>query len=495
MNILEACKDRELFARQFESDSWGPWFAFLAAAFGLPVKDKDMVLYQQCTERTTVPSKPVREAWMIVGRRGGKSRITALMATFLATFFDYRPYLAPGEWGLVSVIASDRSQARVIFRYIEAFILQTPMLAELVTRQTATVIELSNRIAIEVTSASIKSTRGYTIVAALCDEIAFWRSEDSANPAADILNAIRPAMATIPNAMLISLTSPYGMFGVVYSEFRRSFGRESQDILVWKAPTWVMNPAIDQSFLDRERERDPVAFRSEYGAEFRSDIASALDPDWVEQALCLPNLDAPRSPHDRSYKAFADMSGGRRDSATLAVAHMEPDQPQVFVDCVRRWPPPFSPEGVVEQMAEVCKQYGVHAVTGDNYSAELTVELFRKAGLGYMRSELSASDLYLQAIPLFSTGTIHAPDHGILRAELLALERRTRVSGKDLISHPPGSHDDLANSACGAAVNAWRSRPGTFNVILGAEAESYYGEGCLTPGPEYDGHAPWRWLS
>lgn len=144
---------------------------------------------------------------MIVGRRGGKSRITALMATFLATFFDYRPHLAPGEWGLVSVVASDRSQARVIFRYIEAFILQTPMLAELVTRQTATVIELSNRIATEVTSASIKSARGYTIVAALCDEIGAGRRRSAPSQsssrwqkfAADTLFTWSSAITTRPS--------------------------------------------------------------------------------------------------------------------------------------------------------------------------------------------------------------------------------------------------------------------------------------------------------
>ena len=34
----------------------------------------------------------------------------ALVAVFLAAFFDYRPYLSPGERGTILVIAADRKQ-------------------------------------------------------------------------------------------------------------------------------------------------------------------------------------------------------------------------------------------------------------------------------------------------------------------------------------------------------------------------------------------------
>jgi hypothetical protein len=41
-----------------------------------------------------------------VGRRGGKSRISALVALYLACFRDYEPHLAPGEVGTLAVIAA-----------------------------------------------------------------------------------------------------------------------------------------------------------------------------------------------------------------------------------------------------------------------------------------------------------------------------------------------------------------------------------------------------
>ena len=204
MNILDACRDPKLFGPWFRKPgTWAAWWAFLAALFGLDMDREARAVYRRCTGRRQVPSGPACEAWLIVGRRGGKSFVLSLIAVFLATFRDWTPHLAPGERGTVMIIASDRRQARVIMRYIVAILEGVEMLAHLIERQTAESIDLAGRITIEVHTTSFRSIRGYTVVAALCDEIAFWRSEDSANPDTEILAALRPAMATVPGAMLL----------------------------------------------------------------------------------------------------------------------------------------------------------------------------------------------------------------------------------------------------------------------------------------------------
>jgi hypothetical protein len=94
-------------------------------------------------------------------------------------------------------------------RYVSALLAGVPMLARMVERSSTESIELRNRVSIEVHTASFRTTRGYTVVAALCDEIAFWRSEESASPDTEILAALRPSMATVPGAMLLCASSPY----------------------------------------------------------------------------------------------------------------------------------------------------------------------------------------------------------------------------------------------------------------------------------------------
>jgi hypothetical protein len=68
------------------------------------------------------------EAWLVVGRRGGKSMILALIAVFLGVFKNWAAYLSPGERGTVKILACDRRQSRVIHRYCRALLVEVPAL-------------------------------------------------------------------------------------------------------------------------------------------------------------------------------------------------------------------------------------------------------------------------------------------------------------------------------------------------------------------------------
>lgn len=85
-SILAALTDDALFGRMGfdEAPSWDPWLAFLEALQALPMSEAHLALYRQHTGRSEPPAKPARYAELVVGRRGGKSRILALIATYLA---------------------------------------------------------------------------------------------------------------------------------------------------------------------------------------------------------------------------------------------------------------------------------------------------------------------------------------------------------------------------------------------------------------------------
>jgi len=196
MNILEALDDPHLLGASIrDAESWKPWRAFLAAAFRLPMDDDAAELSKACTGRSVVPATPFQFVWLVIGRRGGKSFCMAIIAVYLACFKDWRRFLSPGERAIVLLVAGDREQAKILHRYIQG-ILEVPLLATLIENVTADAIDLTGSVTIEVVTRSYRSVRGRSVCVALLDELAFWRDDASANPDAEVLNAIRASMAT-----------------------------------------------------------------------------------------------------------------------------------------------------------------------------------------------------------------------------------------------------------------------------------------------------------
>jgi hypothetical protein len=471
--LLDAIDDPQLFAPWFKDRStWSAWFVFLRALFGLPLAPHQLALFTECTGRDTAPTAPASEGWLVCGRRSGKSFTLALCAVYLAAFHHYRQYLSPGERGVVLVVASDRKQARVIFRYIRALLLQVPMLRKLVERETADTFDLNNATSIEIMAASYRSLRGYTVIAALLDEVAFWRSDDdSANPDTEIIAAIKPAMATIPNSMLLAASSPYAQKGTLFTAFKRHYGKAGESILVWRAPTRTMNPTVPQSVIDAAIEADPASAAAEFLAEFRLDVESYIGRDVVEAAVIQGRYELPHIERTR-YFAFVDPSGGSSDSMTLAIAHMQGNR--VIVDAIRERKAPFSPDDVVKEFAATLRSYGVSRIVGDRYAAEWPRERFRTYGIEYRVADKTKSDLYLALLPLLNSGRIELLDHTRTTNQLAGLERRTSRAGKDSIDHVPGGHDDLANAVAGAAVLAVQAaaRPGVKPVMPGVYSKT-----------------------
>ena len=179
LSIIDACLDPEIFGPWFKDRlTWLAWIVFLRVMFGLGLDDAELAIFRECTSRTAPRPGGYLEATLVVGRRGGKSLILALIAAFLSAFYDWSPYLTGGERGTIMIIATDRRQASTIFKYLRGM-LGIPLLAGMIQRETSDTIDLSNSITIEIQTANFRTIRGRTVVAALADELAFWMGDES----------------------------------------------------------------------------------------------------------------------------------------------------------------------------------------------------------------------------------------------------------------------------------------------------------------------------
>ena len=141
---------------------------------------------------------------------------------------------------------------------------------------------------------------------------------------------------------------------------------------------------------------------------------------------------------------------------TLAIAHLSDGL--VVLDAVRERRPPFSPEAVVTEFAQLLAEYRVTTVIGDRYGGEWPRERFRQHGIGYVAAERPKGELYGSLLAMINSGRLELLDHTRLIAQLCGLERRTAWGGRESIDHAPGGHDDLANAVAGAVAAAARRR-------------------------------------
>jgi hypothetical protein len=216
LSLRRAVDDPKLLGSVLGGESWATWRVVLLASMGEELTDTELAIFKQVTGgRAEPPSSRVEEALYLVGRRGGKDRAAAVLAAYLAALCDHSDALSPGERGVVLLIAPDQRQATITLDYITACFERSPMLATLIAERIADVLRLKNGIDVEVRAASFRRLRGLTCVAVIASECAFWQSEESANADADILNAVRPALATT-GGPLVLITTPYARRGEVW---------------------------------------------------------------------------------------------------------------------------------------------------------------------------------------------------------------------------------------------------------------------------------------
>jgi hypothetical protein len=235
--------------------------------------------------------------------------------------------------------------------------------------------------------------------------------------------------------------------------WKRHFGPAGDArIIVAQAPSRLMNPTLPQSVIDRAVERDSASAQAEYMAEFRSDVGAFVDSEIVV-ACVMRGIHEMLPARSVSYMAFVDPSGGSSDSFSCAIGHHDGARDMCIIDALREFVPPFSPEVVVAELAQLLKTYNVSTVTGDRYGGQWPAEAFSRYGILYELSAMTKSGLYGALLPLLNSGRIDLLDNQRLVSQLTNLERRVARGGRDSIDHPSGSgfHDDIANAVAGVA--------------------------------------------
>jgi len=316
-----AIADPNLLGRGFPPtpegrDSWMRWRAVLKAMSGEPLNLLERSLFRAVAGRREEPARPVKFAWVIVGRRSARrqsaprSPAPRRWATIASTCA-----LAKRQRSSVWPMASNRPSSPSIISAAHS----TPIRCWRRWWRGEYSLELNTEIEILVLANNYRSIRGRSILVAILDECCFWRSEESATPDIETYTALVPSLVTLPNSMLIGISSAYRKSGLMFEQYKQYFGVNDPDTLVIKDATREFNSTVPESFIQQELDRDPEAAAAEWLSEFRADLADYIQREVIEDAV---DSDCRERPYHSGlrYVGFIDPSSGSGDSMTLAIA-------------------------------------------------------------------------------------------------------------------------------------------------------------------------------
>jgi hypothetical protein len=447
-SLAQAMRDPNLLGGPFQAPSFWPWHAVAKVISGEELDSREAELFHECTGRKTLPTGPVNRLIMLAGRRAGKDRFESAVAVWRASLCgSWRSVMSAGEQASVILLGADKKQARILRRYCQG-LLATPMLAAEVTRTSDEMVEFRSGATLEIVTNDASLVRGRSAIAVLGSECCYWDTrEGAASSDEDVVAAALPAMSMTPGGGLLMLASSVGRrAGYMHRRWKELFGVDDAEDVCWLASSRTMNPALSEKVVAKAYADDPQRAAAEFGSQWRDDLAAFISRELVEAAVDRGVLVRPRVPGVR-YHAFADVSGGVSDSYAMAISSKIGDK--IVLDCLVSRRAPFNPQSVTADMAAVAKQYGISQVTGDRYSAQWAVQSWASQGIRYVHSDRDRSEIYLEALPLFSAGRARLLDAPRLLSEICALERR-QTTTRDRVDHPARGHDDEANAAMGS---------------------------------------------
>ncbi|MGB3864520.1 MAG: hypothetical protein WBA29_02685 [Xanthobacteraceae bacterium] len=477
ITLAAAMRDVNLLGAPFQAPTFWPWHCVAKVISGERLDKREAELFRQCTGRTKLPSGPVRNLILLVGRRGGKDRFMSAVAIYRAALAaKWHEIMSPGELAVGLLLGADKKQARILRRYCQG-LLAAPMLKALVSRNVDEVIEFRNGAALEIATNDAELVRGRSAIAVLGTECCFWvTNAASASNDEEVVGAAEPCMAMCPDGgLLLMASSVYRKRGYMHRRWKELHGNDDAEDICWLAPSRVMNRALPADVETKAMRQDPQRAKAEFGSQWREDVSDFLPIDILEAATDFGVRE--RSPlRNVKYYAFVDAAGGTgKDAFSIAIAHRDPDGTAVL-DFLRERKPRFVPAAVVKEYAEILRLYRISSIKGDRYSAGWNADEWGRAGINYEASEQTKSELYLAALPMLLSGQVRLLDVPVLRQQFASLERRVHSSGRESVDDngSASANDDLSNAVAGAIVQI-SSHPAPLIVsseVLARSAQS-----------------------
>jgi hypothetical protein len=385
-----------------------------------------------------------RQGVFRVGRRGGKTTTVARLCVLEALYGEH--HVSPGDRGIVGVVSANRRpQGEDLIATIGAMLTAL----RVAHHATADAIDLDDRpITFRVHSASVRGVIGGSWVFACLDELAHWRTDNEANPADEIIAAVRPCIAPAPHGLLLMISAPAGSEDAHARLFDK--GDTAGQLVAW-APTWVARPSLSEADL-RAFESDEKYFQRDYGAVPQAGLSDAIDVIALRE--CVRPFMADRVVG--SPVCFIDQSGGRVDGMPWMMARwcLDGERRVLHLFGLRAFEGPIAEQMTQDEVAQHitadARRAGAYMIVGDQHGEWGWVGCFQRCGgmpfkpLAWTNEAKSAAVTRARQLIRERTIVIEPGPWAerLLREAARFRERVLETSGLTTFSAAGKSHDD-----------------------------------------------------
>ena len=178
--------------------------------------------------------------------------------------------------------------------------------------------------------------RGKNSIMVILDEVAFFGdNENSKFSGTNVYNALTPSCASFKrkdapisekgDGLIVLISSPKKKSGIFWETYENSF-KMSDDILMFKMYSALMNPENDSNYLRLQHKKNPEIFDIEFGANFSSKTTHFIaDKSILYDCVDIDKRENPREGDvSKDYYLAVDLAY-KNDATSLALVHKEDD--------------------------------------------------------------------------------------------------------------------------------------------------------------------------
>lgn len=499
--------------------------------------------------------KPFSKVLMCLGRRSGKTTITACIIGYeayrlLNKFCPQEYYgIMPEDEITFTCVATNRETAGILFNKVAGHLERSEFFRKYRTKPTSQRMSLFTQrdldrygkrgrpsIAVRVAACNAKGLRGQGNMIAALDEMAFFFMDEATgikkaggkegdHDDRAVYKAVTPSVAKFkspgtnaPEGKVICISSPGPKSGMFYEEYERGFEEGTEDLLVIQSPTWEIDPSMSSAFLRQEYRRNPITYKSEYGAQFSDRLFGWIEEPQIVRQCVVPDLKYKMSSMQRVPHFLGIDIGMKKDGTAMAVCHWVKEQvdgapvDRIEVDAVdvryldvndttpddglmnqildtaespedRIRLPFFDLGEIADWIEEWTKRFLIVKGLADQYMGYPLIPLLIKKGIKQVElrtfNETLNSYVYQNLLTLFVGNEIRLPegdpinvgnriekDSDLVR-ELLSLQAETRSKYIVRVDHPDrdGMHNDMSDALSRACLLAVEYRNKGFGGL------------------------------